>query len=128
MLRDRGQLCRVEQRVQVAADHALRGLAIDIQRDGPHGLGHGARHPLLVEHLAGYAIGVTFERERAVAHHRQDGRGHRHVVAEQLALRDSRVRPEDLVQVAELQTTPRDFQVTVVAGSLQSLEGLDQRR
>ena len=66
-------------------------------------VGHVRRRVLLEEELALPAVGIALHRERAVAQVRDEHRRDVAVVGEQVALRDPLVRPEQLVEVRELE-------------------------
>ena len=75
----------------------------DLDARGRDPVGHVLRRVLLEERLAGRAVGVAAHRERPVLQVRHEHRRDRAVVREQVALRDPLVRPEDLVEVRELE-------------------------
>ena len=101
ILRDRGELRRVEQRLQVAADD-LRPLFDDAD-DGGADAGRHLGRAMLIERLARRRRWEIASSPAADRHRRQHERRDLDVVAEQVALRQLLLRPEDLVQVGDLQ-------------------------
>ena len=75
----------------------------DGDRDALDPVGHVLGRVLLEEELALPAVGVALHRERAVLQVRDEHRSDGSVVAEQVALRDSLLRPERLVEVRQPQ-------------------------
>ena len=70
-------------------------------------LRHVRRRVLLEERLAEGAVGIAAHRERPVAQMRHEHGRDCAVVVEQVALRDALVRPEDLVEIRELDAALR---------------------
>ncbi len=127
VLRDRGELDGIEQRVEIATNDTFHLLAFDFQRHRPDTLRHRPCRFLLVEHLTGDPVGVTLQRERAIGDHGKDRRRHRQVVAEQLPLGHPVVGPEDLRRVGDLEAPALHQQVAVHAILFQTFEDLDKR-
>jgi hypothetical protein len=113
-----GEVGEPHERRQVVAeaevDRARVVAAPDRRR--LHPVGPVARALLLVEVLAGDAVRVALERQRAVVQVRQDGRRDARVVVDQLPLGEAGLGIEDLVEVRERQAAVADLDVEALGG------------
>ncbi len=126
ILRDGRQLRHVEQRLQAAADD-LRPLFDDADDFGADAGRHLGR-AVLVERRAGDAVREALHHERTIGHGRQDERRDARVVAHQIALGQLQLRPEQLVQVGDLQRVAvGQGQHAILPRSLQCRQLIDAR-
>src|SRR4029453_9274554 len=95
----RRELRRIEQRLQTAADN-LRALFHGLDGLDAHAF-RGVLGTVLIERRGGDTIWKTFHDQRTVSNRRQDDRSDFHVIAEQVALRELLLWPEDLVKVRD---------------------------
>ena len=107
VLRDRGDLGHVEQRDQVAADEAAGvrfGDRVEVVGDRLDT--HARRRlldsrPLLVERRLVDAVGEALHHQWPIGNGRKDQRRDLRVVAQQVAFRELRPRPEHLPQIRD---------------------------
>ena len=125
ILRDCRELRHVQQRLQVAPDD-LRPLFNAAHDLSAHAGGH-LRGAVLIERRCRDAVGEALHDQRPIGDGRQhEGRG-ADVIAEEIALRQLLLRPENLMQVRDAQPVATgEREHTVAAGLLQLRQLIEQ--
>ena len=100
--RDRRELRHVEQRLQRSADQPRRHVVVR-QRLDAHARRHRLRRAMLIERRPVDAVRQPLHHQRPVVDDRQDERRDPRVEANQVALGLLDLRPEDLVEVGDLE-------------------------
>jgi hypothetical protein len=115
---DAAQVDHVQQAGPVLGEHELDdpGVLLGGHGRGRQPLGGVGRHLLLVERLAGQAVGHPLHGQRPVVQVGEDQVGDVPVVGQEVALGDALARPVDLVQVGQAQLTAVGLQPPGVAG------------